>query len=671
MQFQSDILGVPVEVPEVAETTALGAAYLAGLATGYWSSRDEIDDKWRLARRYTPAWTSRAERVQAWTRRSNARRTGRARTVLKRRSTNPAGAAERHGPPSTDAQPRGDADAAATKQYRQAGQAHRSTCWSSAAASTARCRPPPCPARASKVALIDRGDFAGFTSQESSNLAWGGIKYMETFDFLLVRKLCLSRNHLIRNYPSIGRGDPLLHRRAEGLPPQPPEAVGRHLALLVLRQRLHPDAASAVAASRCAQRSRSSMSSARAGGFEYSDAYLHDNDSRFVFGFVRQAMNNGCIAANYVESLGARRDGGIWVTSARNVIDGRTFEIRSQVLVNAAGPFVDDHNALTGRRPSTTTRFSKGIHLIVDRMTPQQARADPVRQRRPAVLRHPDGGAHLHRHHRYPRRQPRTRRSPTRIAQFVLDNVNGKLRLAKPLTRGRHHRRALRRAPAGRQGDGGGERRLPAALAQARRRGRSRPPRTSASSAASSPTASTSATRSATRSGALGIDLPLPQAQMVRRAAGLGARRVRASGAADEPRRLHLAGVHRAAQPRLWRRYGAEAFALLEDIRDDPRQAEVLIKATEYIRCELEQTARRRDGRQARGLPAPPLEDRAGGPPRRDPPLARPARGLRDSVRRPGPGEHRRIFLHNRMRLGDEPIRRRRRSTKSEVCVRE
>ena len=54
-----------------------------------------------------------------------------------------------------------------------------------------------------KVALIDRGDFAGFTSQESSNLAWGGIKYMETFDFALVRKLCLSRNHLIRNYPSI------------------------------------------------------------------------------------------------------------------------------------------------------------------------------------------------------------------------------------------------------------------------------------------------------------------------------------------------------------------------------------------------------------------------------------------------------------------------------------
>ena len=53
-----------------------------------------------------------------------------------------------------------------------------------------------------KTALIDRGDFAGFTSMNSSNLAWGGIKYMESWEFGLVRNLCLSRNHLIRSYPS-------------------------------------------------------------------------------------------------------------------------------------------------------------------------------------------------------------------------------------------------------------------------------------------------------------------------------------------------------------------------------------------------------------------------------------------------------------------------------------
>jgi glycerol kinase len=54
MQFQSDILGVPVEVPSIVETTALGAAYLAGLATGFWNSREELAQKWQLENRYTP-----------------------------------------------------------------------------------------------------------------------------------------------------------------------------------------------------------------------------------------------------------------------------------------------------------------------------------------------------------------------------------------------------------------------------------------------------------------------------------------------------------------------------------------------------------------------------------------------------------------------------------------
>lgn len=54
MQFQSDILQVPVQRPQVVETTALGAAYLAGLAVGYWENQDQIVANWRLDRTYTP-----------------------------------------------------------------------------------------------------------------------------------------------------------------------------------------------------------------------------------------------------------------------------------------------------------------------------------------------------------------------------------------------------------------------------------------------------------------------------------------------------------------------------------------------------------------------------------------------------------------------------------------
>ena len=80
MQFQADILGVPVEVPEITETTAAGAAYLAGLAVNFWQSREEVAARWRLARRYEPRmneaerdrlyarWLGAVERAKDWAR---------------------------------------------------------------------------------------------------------------------------------------------------------------------------------------------------------------------------------------------------------------------------------------------------------------------------------------------------------------------------------------------------------------------------------------------------------------------------------------------------------------------------------------------------------------------------------------------------------------------------
>ena len=55
--------------------------------------------------------------------------------------------------------------------------------------------------RGARVALVDRGDFGSFTSQASSNLVWGGFKYLEGYEIPLVRKLSVSPNRLIRAYP--------------------------------------------------------------------------------------------------------------------------------------------------------------------------------------------------------------------------------------------------------------------------------------------------------------------------------------------------------------------------------------------------------------------------------------------------------------------------------------
>jgi len=59
MQLQADILGVPVSRPVVAETTALGAAYAAGLAVGFWSGTDELRANWAQSRRWQPSWDER------------------------------------------------------------------------------------------------------------------------------------------------------------------------------------------------------------------------------------------------------------------------------------------------------------------------------------------------------------------------------------------------------------------------------------------------------------------------------------------------------------------------------------------------------------------------------------------------------------------------------------
>jgi glycerol kinase len=78
MQLQADLLGVPVVRPKVAETTALGAAYLAGLAVGYWKDQADIARQWQADRKFTPSmkpvvrkqiasgWEKALSRAKAW-----------------------------------------------------------------------------------------------------------------------------------------------------------------------------------------------------------------------------------------------------------------------------------------------------------------------------------------------------------------------------------------------------------------------------------------------------------------------------------------------------------------------------------------------------------------------------------------------------------------------------
>ncbi|MDC0601657.1 glycerol-3-phosphate dehydrogenase/oxidase [Aliiglaciecola sp.] len=223
-------------------------------------------------------------------------------------------------------------------------------------------------AKGVKVALIDKGDFAGFTSSNSSNLAWGGIKYLESHEYGLVNKLCKSRNHLMRSYPSTVKEIRFFTSIQKGFR-FPPFMVFMGTILYWIMGRFFTKMPNYLTPRKIKSLENVVSTDNLAGGFEYSDSYLYDNDARFVFNFVRSSISYGCIAANYVGLSKSKRENGIWVSHAKDQISGEEIVIRSKAFINAAGPFVDEINDVNLQKTDHHHVFSKGIHLIVDKIT--------------------------------------------------------------------------------------------------------------------------------------------------------------------------------------------------------------------------------------------------------------------------------------------------------------
>jgi glycerol-3-phosphate dehydrogenase len=446
-------------------------------------------------------------------------------------------------------------------------------------------------ARGAKVALIERGDFACETSQESSNLAWGGIKYLESFEFGLVRKLCRSRNHLMKHYPSTVKEIRFLTTHAKGFR-QPRwmlylgtwiywlmgNAFTQKPRWLSLKQ-MHSEVP-VLAESRFD------------GGIEYSDAYLHDNDARFVFNFVRSALNYGCIAANYVESLGAEFAENKWNIGAVDKISGQEFNLKAGVLLNTCGPYVEAHNRLTGQKTEYRHVFSKGIHLIVDRIVLL-----------PKVLTFfANDGRMFFAIPMGPKTCIGTTDSRVESAKakvdpedrrFVLDNINERLNLSEPLSEKDIIAERCGVRPLVVRG------RVDEAVdwVQLSRKH----------------VIEVDAQRAhiSVFGGKLTDCLNVGEEICAHFSKGLGRRLIypnkRWYGEPIDTIRdeyLHQAELMKLdamtspdsselLTSRLWRRYGAQALGVLERIREDPKMAEVMIEGTEYLRAEISLAAHR------------------------------------------------------------------------------
>ena len=217
-----------------------------------------------------------------------------------------------------------------------------------------------------RVLIVDKGDFANFTSQESSNLVWGGIKYLQTYEFGLVAKLCQARNKLIRAYPNQIQEIGFL----ASLGPNAP--FGRLLGtfgtwfywLIGAAGTELPRSYSAAKAKELEPALKQDQKAV-----QYFDAYLPDNDSRFVYGFIKRAKASGAVALNYTELVGAERSAKGWTIKLQS--GESTSTVEAKTIINATGPFSQSVSDLLKSPTNAKLALSKGVHFTINRRLTQ------------------------------------------------------------------------------------------------------------------------------------------------------------------------------------------------------------------------------------------------------------------------------------------------------------
>ena len=224
--------------------------------------------------------------------------------------------------------------------------------------------------RGLSVGLLEARDFASGTSSRSSKLIHGGLRYLEQFNFGLVREALTERALLMQRIaPHLIRPVPFLYpfshygweRAYVGAGVSMYDALGiargqvRGLPLHRQLSRRH--------ALRLAPALRRS---ALTGALQYWDAEV--DDARYVAALIRTAACYGAQVASRTQVTGFLREGErVTGVHAVDLETGAGLEIRAQQVVNATGVWADEIQAMVGGRGSINVRASKGVHLVVPR----------------------------------------------------------------------------------------------------------------------------------------------------------------------------------------------------------------------------------------------------------------------------------------------------------------
>ena len=219
-----------------------------------------------------------------------------------------------------------------------------------------------------RAALVESEDFGSGVSQESSNLIWGGFKYLQTYEVGLVAGLCRSRNLLARSYASRVREVRFLAALGNTSPYSPTYAsLGAHAYWALGR----------FATGRPRRLSVRSLATEEPtvgadgvqGAIEYSDYLLADNDARFVLQLLLDAVDNGAVAVSRMRLDGAERASRGWRVDVTDRLTGGRHTLAASVLVNAAGPQAPELATITGTTLRQRLCFSKGAHIVVPQVT--------------------------------------------------------------------------------------------------------------------------------------------------------------------------------------------------------------------------------------------------------------------------------------------------------------
>ena len=207
-------------------------------------------------------------------------------------------------------------------------------------------------ARGLRVLVVDRGDFASFTSQTSSNMVWGGIKYLQDYEFGLVFKLCRSRARLMRNYPTQIRSIGFLASLGPNAPFNRPMGIlGAYLYWVI---GIFTTPKPKLFNKRAALKEEPQLNpTGLRGSLEYFDGLLVDNDSRFVYGFIRRATQLGAEALNYHEVTKAEFSKKQWQVTLRDLNGEDSRMVTTRAIVNATGPFANQVQGLLGQESNT------------------------------------------------------------------------------------------------------------------------------------------------------------------------------------------------------------------------------------------------------------------------------------------------------------------------------